>query len=111
MPQESLVKLRFKFVLPINLILVVILGASLAWEWWRLERSELAILRTRLDEEASFVHAAAKTLVALGLEVLTRHLESYVLGHVSDREDSRAKPMTKEQLVAVVQTVHTRFSK
>jgi HAMP domain-containing protein len=55
------VTLRFKFVLPINLILLVILGASLAWEWWRLERSELAILRTRLDEEARFVHAAAGT--------------------------------------------------
>jgi serine phosphatase RsbU (regulator of sigma subunit) len=61
MPQESIVKLRFKFVLPINLILVIILGASLAWEWWRLERNELSILRTRLDEEARFVHAAAKT--------------------------------------------------
>ena len=81
MPQESFVKLRFKFVLPINLILVVILGASLAWEWWRLERNELGMLRTRLDEEARFVHAAAKTLVALGLEILTRHLESCVLGH------------------------------
>jgi len=61
MPQESIVKLRFKFVLPINLILVVILGASLAWEWWRLELNELGMLRTRLDEEARFVHAAAKT--------------------------------------------------
>jgi serine phosphatase RsbU (regulator of sigma subunit) len=59
--QEPFVSLRFKFVLPINLILVVILGTSLAWEWWRLERSELAILRTRLDEEARFVHAAART--------------------------------------------------
>ncbi len=111
MPQETYVKLRFKFVLPINLILLAILGASLAWEWWRLERNELGMLRTRLDEEERFVHAAAKTLVALGLEILTRHLESCVLGHVSDREDSRAKPMTKEQLVAEVQTVHTRFSK
>ena len=53
--------LRFKFVLPINLILVGILAASLGWEWWRLERSEFAILRTRLDEEARFVHRAART--------------------------------------------------
>jgi hypothetical protein len=59
--QGVFVKLRFKFVLPINLILVIILGASLAWEWWRLERNELGMLRTRLDEEARFVHAAAKT--------------------------------------------------
>jgi HAMP domain-containing protein len=55
------VTLRFKFVAPINLILVIILGASLTWEWWRLERSELDILRTRLGEEARFVHAAAGT--------------------------------------------------
>ena len=49
--------LRFKFVIPINLILVGILAASPAWEWWRLGRSESAILRTRLNEEARFVHA------------------------------------------------------
>src|SRR5512135_638268 len=54
---EVLVTLRFKFVIPINLILVGILAASLAWEWWRLGRSEFAILRTRLNEEARFVHA------------------------------------------------------
>jgi sigma-B regulation protein RsbU (phosphoserine phosphatase) len=56
-----LVTLRYKFVIPINLILVAILAASLAWEWWRLARSETAILRTRLNEEARFVHAAANT--------------------------------------------------
>ena len=56
--------LRFKFVIPINLILVGILGASLVWEWRRLERTEFTILRTRLDEEARFVHAAARTFGA-----------------------------------------------
>jgi serine phosphatase RsbU (regulator of sigma subunit) len=56
------VTLRYKFVLPINLILLFILGTSLAWEWWRLERLELSLLRTRLDEEARFVHAAAGAL-------------------------------------------------
>jgi len=61
MNQGVFVKLPFKFVLPINLILVIILGASLTWEWWRLERNELGMLRTRLDVEARFVHAAART--------------------------------------------------
>ncbi|MGC8641172.1 MAG: PP2C family protein-serine/threonine phosphatase [Isosphaeraceae bacterium] len=56
--------LRFKFVIPINVILIGILAASLAWEWRRLERTEFTILRTRLDEEARFVHAAARTFGA-----------------------------------------------
>ncbi|MBX6312050.1 MAG: SpoIIE family protein phosphatase [Isosphaeraceae bacterium] len=50
--------LRFKFVLPINLILVLVLGASLVWEWQRLEASGLAVLRARLNEEARFIQAA-----------------------------------------------------
>ncbi len=50
--------LRFKFVLPINLILLLVLGASLVWEWRRLEATGLAVLRTRLDEEARFIQAA-----------------------------------------------------
>jgi serine phosphatase RsbU (regulator of sigma subunit) len=58
---EVPVTLRSKFVIPVNLILVAVLTASLGWEWWRLERSEFAILGTRLDEEARFVHAAAGT--------------------------------------------------
>jgi serine phosphatase RsbU (regulator of sigma subunit) len=56
------VTLHYKFVIPINLILLGILASSLAWEWWRLERNERAILRTRLHEEARFVHAAARTI-------------------------------------------------
>jgi len=31
----DVVTLRFKFVLPMNVILVLVLGASLAWEWAR----------------------------------------------------------------------------
>ncbi len=50
--------LRYKFVLPINLILVLVLGASLAWEWRRQEATGMSLLRARLDEEARFVHAA-----------------------------------------------------
>jgi serine phosphatase RsbU (regulator of sigma subunit) len=50
--------LRLKFVAPINLILVLILTASLAWEWRRQEAMGMGVLRARLDEEARFVRAA-----------------------------------------------------
>ena len=160
--------LRFKFVIPINLILVGILAASLAWEWWRLGRSEFAILCTRLNEESRFVHAdlthtrrgylarrsamgddgtkkiqtrvnriagqvtgiqrmvedgryyvevlnqiaaVRSALDSLGIEILTRHLESCVLGHGRGHEHSSAKAMTKEQLLAEMQTVLSRSLK
>lgn len=50
--------LRMKFVLPINVVLVLALVGSLAWQWLRLEESGLAVLRARLGEEARFVRAA-----------------------------------------------------
>ncbi|MHB8879181.1 MAG: PP2C family protein-serine/threonine phosphatase, partial [Myxococcaceae bacterium] len=50
--------LRYKFALPINLILVLVLATSLVWEWRRQEATGIALLRARLDEEARFVHAA-----------------------------------------------------
>ncbi|WP_197491231.1 PP2C family protein-serine/threonine phosphatase [Planctomyces sp. SH-PL62] len=56
--------LRYKFVLPVNVILVLVLGASLAWEWRRQEATGLLLLRSRLDEEARFVHAAHVTFGA-----------------------------------------------
>lgn len=59
---ETAVTLRFKFVLPINLILVLVLGASLVWEWRRLESTGLAILQARLDEETHFIQAAYRTM-------------------------------------------------
>ncbi len=52
--------LRYKFVLPVNLILGLVLLASLGWEWRRQEATGLALLRARLDEEARFVHAARR---------------------------------------------------
>src|SRR6516165_11260859 len=53
--------LRYKFVLPINLILVLVLAASLVWEWRRQESTGLALLRARLGEEARFVQAASRS--------------------------------------------------
>ena len=57
------------------------------------------------------IAAVRSALDALGIEVLTQHLESCVLGHGSGREHAKARPMTKEQLVAEVQTVLSRFLK
>lgn len=50
--------LRSKFALPINLILVLALVGSLAWQWWRLEEAGQAVVRARLGEEAQFIRAA-----------------------------------------------------
>ncbi len=57
------------------------------------------------------IAAARSALDALGVELLTRHLESCVLGHGSGGEHEHAKPMSKEELVAEVQTVLSRFLK
>ena len=55
------------------------------------------------------IAAVRSALDALGIEVLTQHLESCVLGHGRGGEHEHAKPMTKEELVAEVQTVLSRF--
>jgi DNA-binding FrmR family transcriptional regulator len=57
------------------------------------------------------IAATRSALDALGVELLTRHLESCVLGHGSGDEHEHAKPMTKDELVAEVQTVLSRFLK
>lgn len=57
------------------------------------------------------IAAVRSALDALGIELLTSHVESCVLGHGAGDEHPRAKPMTKEQLVAELQTVLARFLK
>ncbi len=57
------------------------------------------------------IAAVRSALDALGIELLTRHLESCVLGHGTGSEHACARPMTKEQLVTEVQTVLSRFLK
>lgn len=56
--------LRYKFVVPVNLALLAVLLASLAWEWRRQEEAGLSLVRARLDEEVRFVHAASATFGA-----------------------------------------------
>jgi DNA-binding FrmR family transcriptional regulator len=55
------------------------------------------------------IAAVRSALDALGIEILTRHVESCILNHGAGTEHARAKPMTKEQLVAEVQTALARF--
>lgn len=57
------------------------------------------------------IAAARSALDALGIELLTRHLESCVLGHGSGTEHEKARPMAKDQLVEEVRTVLARFLK
>ena len=57
------------------------------------------------------IAAVRSALDALGIEMLSSNLESCVLGHGSGRGHAKAKPMAKEELVAELQTVLSRFLK
>ena len=57
------------------------------------------------------IAAVRSALDALGIELLTRHLETCVLGHGSDTEHEKAKPMTRQELLNEVKTALSRFLK
>ena len=57
------------------------------------------------------IAAARSALDGLGIELLTRHLESCVVGHGTDSEHACAQPMTQEQLLGEVRTALARFLK
>ena len=57
------------------------------------------------------IAAVRSALDALGIELLSKHLECCVMGHGTGSEHAKAKPMKKEELVAEVQTVLSRFLK
>ena len=57
------------------------------------------------------IGAARSALDALGVELLTRHLESCVLGQGTGSEHADAMAMTKDQLLGEVRTVLARFLK
>jgi len=57
------------------------------------------------------VAAVRSALDALGIELLTDHVESCVVGHGTETEHACARPMTQEELVAEVRTVLARFLK
>lgn len=57
------------------------------------------------------IAAVRSALDALGIELLTRHLEGCILGHGTGSEHKKAKPMKQEELLAEMQTVLSRFLK
>ena len=57
------------------------------------------------------IAAVRSALDALGVELLTDHIGSCVVGHGTDSEHECAQPLTKEALLAEVQTTLSRFLK
>lgn len=57
------------------------------------------------------IAAVRSALDALGVELLTKHLECCVVGHGTGSEHAEARPMKKEELVAEVQAALSRFLK
>ncbi len=57
------------------------------------------------------IAAARSALDALGVELLTGHLESCVVGHGTSSEHEHARPMTQQQLLDEVRTALSRFLK
>ena len=57
------------------------------------------------------IAAVRSALDALGVELLSSHLESCVVGHGTGSEHACAQPMTKEELLSEVQTALSRFLK
>ena len=55
------------------------------------------------------IAAVRSALDALGVELLTRHLEMCVLGHGSGTEHETARPMPQEELLEEVKTALSRF--
>lgn len=57
------------------------------------------------------ISAVRSALDALGVEILTRHLENCVIGHGSSLTHDNAKPMSQDELLGEVKTALSRFLK
>lgn len=57
------------------------------------------------------IAAVRSALDTLGVELLSSHLESCVLGHGTGTEHECAEPMSREELLTEVQTILSRFLK
>ncbi|MBL8867868.1 MAG: metal-sensitive transcriptional regulator [Gemmataceae bacterium] len=57
------------------------------------------------------IAAVRSALDSLGIELVTRHMESCIIGHGTGSEHPCAKPMTKDQLLIEIQTALSRFLK
>ncbi len=76
---------------------------------------QVAGIGRMIDEDKYWVDilnqiaAARSALDALGVKLLSSHLESCVLGHRADTAHADAKPMSQEQLLDEVCSVLTNF--
>lgn len=57
------------------------------------------------------IAAVRSAFDALGVELLTNHLESCVIGHGSGSEHAQARPMSRDELLAELRTALSRFLK
>jgi DNA-binding FrmR family transcriptional regulator len=57
------------------------------------------------------IAAVRSALDAVGVELITAHLESCVVGHGSGCEHEKARPMKRDELLAEVRTVLSQFLK
>ncbi|HEX8552721.1 MAG TPA: metal-sensitive transcriptional regulator [Abditibacteriaceae bacterium] len=57
------------------------------------------------------ISAVRSALDALGIELLSKHLEGCVLGQGTDTQHECAKPMSQDELLAEMKTVLSRFLK
>lgn len=57
------------------------------------------------------IAAVRSALDAAGVELLTKHIESCVIGHGSGTEHHCATPLAREDLLAEIQTTLSRFLK
>jgi len=57
------------------------------------------------------ISAVRSALDAVGVEILTRHLEMCVIKHGSGTEHENAKPMSQEELLDEVKIALSRFLK
>lgn len=78
---------------------------------------QVAGVERMLDEDRYCVDvlnqlaAVRSALDAVGVELITAHLESCVAGHGTASEHACAKPLTRDQLLAEVRAVLSQFLK
>jgi CsoR family transcriptional regulator, copper-sensing transcriptional repressor len=78
---------------------------------------QIAGIQRMLDEDRYCVDiltqiaAVRSALDTLGVELLSDHLQSCVIGHGTGTEHHCAKPLTQDELLAEVRTTLSRFLK
>jgi len=78
---------------------------------------QVAGIQRMLDEDRycvdvlNQISAVRSALDALGVELLTNHVECCVAGHGTHKEHAKAKPMKPAELLAELRTALSRFLK